>query len=107
METEKVLQQQEQQENIGEGEKVKELKEALADYVISRMPKDMADSLYEGKAVGELVAQWENSKLKKENEDLRLKLEKLEEKPLKLTGQGGTAEKDPFALGFLQAMSNY
>lgn len=83
------------------------LKEALADYILARMPKEMADSLKRGKTVGEIMAQMENSRLKKENEDLKLKLEKTGHKPLTLAGEGGENEKDPFALGFMQAFNNY
>ncbi len=91
----------------GEENKVKIMKEALADYVLARMPQDMADSFYSGMPVGEIVSAWENSQLKKENRQLKQKLEQATDRPLTLAGQGGEREKDPFALGFMQAMESY
>ena len=94
-------------ETENSAEETKQLKDAVAEYVLARMPKEMADSLKNGKTMGEVMAQWENEKLKKENETLRQKLEKTEVKPLKLAGEGGEREKDPFALGFMQAFNEY
>lgn len=82
-------------------------KEALADYVISRMPGEMLESLYAGKSMGEVMSIWENTRLKKENEELKAKLEQATRKPLTLKSEGGEGEKDPFMLGFMQAMQQY
>lgn len=110
-EKEKKLQEVPVSENKAEEkkneEKSKLLKEALADYVLARMPKEMAESLSNGKSMGEIMAEWENASLKKENEELKLKLEASEHKPLSLTGEGGERERDPFALGFMQAFNEY
>ena len=80
---------------------------ALADYVISVMPQEMVAQLKQGKTIQQVMAVMENEKLKKENEMLKSKLSQLETKPLELAGRGGAQEKDPFALGFIQAMNNY
>lgn len=80
-------------------------KEALADYIIERLPEEIISGLQAGKSMAEMMMQWENSKLKKENEILKSKLAKNSEKPLTLAGQGGEKEKDPFAAGFLRAMA--
>ena len=85
----------------------KNVKEQLAEYMMSRMPKEILDSLEKGKSVEEVIAQMENSRLKKENDELKKQLEKTGYEPLKLTGEGGEREKDPFALGFMQAMNDY
>ena len=45
--------------------------------------------------------------MKKENEALKSRLEKATEKPLKLAGEGGEGEKDPFAAAFMEAMNQY
>jgi len=82
-------------------------KEALADYVISKMPGEMLESLYAGKSMGEVMSMWENTRLKKENEELKAKLEQITHRPLTLKSEGGEGEKDPFALGFMQAMQQY
>ncbi len=82
-------------------------KEALADYVISKMPAEMLESLYAGKTMGEVMNMWENTRLKKEIEELKVKLEQANRKPLTLKSEGGEGEKDPFALGFMQAMQQY
>ncbi|MBQ8604370.1 MAG: hypothetical protein IJ410_05980 [Oscillospiraceae bacterium] len=82
-------------------------KEALADYVISKMPGEMLESLYAGKSMGEVMSMWENTRLKKENEELKAKLEQASHKPLTLKSEGGEGEKDPFTLGFMQAMQQY
>ena len=82
-------------------------KEALADYIIAKMPGEMLESLYAGKSMGEVISMWENNRLKKENEELKAKLEQATRKPLTLKSEGGEGEKDPFALGFMQAMQQY
>ncbi len=82
-------------------------REALADYVISVMPQELAELLKKGVAPADAVAKLENERLKKENRQLKAKLDRQEKKAPDLTGQGGMQEKDPFAMGFLQAMNNY
>ena len=66
-----------------------------------------ASSLKKGVAPADAVAKLENERLKKENRQLKAKLDRQEKKAPDLTGQGGMQEKDPFAMGFLQAMNNY
>ena len=82
-------------------------KNALADYIIARMPQEMLDMLAGGKDMDAIVTQWENRMLKKENQALKVRLEKAVEKPLTLAGEGGDGEKDPFAAAFMQAMNQY
>lgn len=82
-------------------------KTALADFILAKMPKEMVQLLEEGKDMESLVMQWENRMLKKENEALKSRLEKATEKPLKLAGEGGEGEKDPFAAAFMEAMNQY
>lgn len=82
-------------------------KTALADFILAKMPKEMVQMLEEGKDMESLVMQWENRMLKKENEALKSRLEKATEKPLKLAGEGGEGEKDPFAAAFMEAMNQY
>lgn len=82
-------------------------KNALADYIIARMPQEMLDMLAGGKDMDAIVTQWENKMLKKENQALKARLEKAVEKPLTLAGEGGDGEKDPFAAAFMQAMNQY
>lgn len=82
-------------------------KNALADYIIARMPQEMLAMLEEGKDMDAIVTQWENRMLKKENQALKSRLEKAVEKPLTLAGEGGEGEKDPFAAAFMQAMNQY
>ena len=82
-------------------------KEALADYVISVLPPELTDLLKKGCTPADAVAQLENDRLKKENRLLKTKLAQQDKKAPDLTGQGGFGEKDPFAMGFLQAMNNY
>ncbi|MBR5521128.1 MAG: hypothetical protein IKU54_03940 [Oscillospiraceae bacterium] len=105
---EKDVKTQEWQLTQEEAKEEKKLdKEALADYMISRMPAEMLESLYTGKTMGEVMSAWENTRLKKENQELKAKLEKANHKPLTLKSEGGEGEKDPFALGFMQAMQQY
>lgn len=80
---------------------------ALADFILSKLPKEMLDMLEKGEKAETLLIQWENKMLKKENEALKSRLEKAASNPLKLAGQGGEGEKDPFMAGFMQAMTNY
>ena len=82
-------------------------KTALADFILAKMPKEMVQMLEEGKDMESLIMQWENRMLKKENEALKSRLEKATEKPLKLAGEGGEGEKDPFAAAFMEAMNQY
>ena len=82
-------------------------KTALADFILAKMPKEMVQMLEDGKDMESLVMQWENRMLKKENEALKSRLEKATEKPLKLAGEGGEGEKDPFAAAFMEAMNQY
>ena len=82
-------------------------KTALADFILAKMPKEMVQLLEEGKDMESLIMQWENRMLKKENEALKSRLEKATEKPLKLAGEGGEGEKDPFAAAFMEAMNQY
>ena len=82
-------------------------KTALADFILAKMPKEMVQMLEEGKDMESLVMQWENRMLKRENEALKSRLEKATEKPLKLAGEGGEGEKDPFAAAFMEAMNQY
>ena len=99
-----------QQEETAEEKAVPERKldkEALADYVISKLPGEMLESLYAGKGMGEVMSEWENARLKKENEELKNKLEQAVRRPLTLKSEGGEVVKDPFALGFMQAMKMY
>jgi len=92
--------QQEPQEKPAEIDKI-----ALADYIIAKLPQEIIEGLQSGKSVAEMMIQWENSRLKKENEILKSKLNKNKAEPLTLAGQGGEKEKDPFAAGFLRAMA--
>lgn len=82
-------------------------KTALADFILAKMPKEMVQMLEDGKDMESLIMQWENRMLKKENEALKSRLEKATEKPLKLAGEGGEGEKDPFAAAFMEAMNQY
>ena len=82
-------------------------KTALADFILAKMPKEMVQMLQDGKDMETLVMQWENKMLKKENEALKSRLEKATDKPLKLAGEGGEGEKDPFAAAFMEAMNQY
>ena len=80
---------------------------ALADYVLSFMPQEIIDELEQGRDVSAVMIKAENDRLKKENELLKTKLAKAVKKPLMLNGEGGENPKDPFALGFVQAMTDY
>lgn len=80
---------------------------ALADFILSKLPKEILDMLENGEKAESIVIQWENRMLKRENSALKNRLEKASSTPLKLAGEGGESEKDPFMAGFIQAMANY
>ena len=109
MEDKKQQWQLEQKEEVSQPKQTegKLDKTALADFILAKMPKEMVQMLEEGKDMESLVMQWENRMLKKENEALKSRLEKATEKPLKLAGEGGEGEKDPFAAAFMEAMNQY
>ena len=109
MEDKKQQWQLEQEEEVSQTKQTESKldKTALADFILAKMPKEMVQMLEEGKDMESLVMQWENRMLKKENEALKSRLEKATEKPLKLAGEGGEGEKDPFAAAFMEAMNQY
>ena len=80
---------------------------ALAEFILSKLPKEVVEMLEKGESPQNLITMWENRMLKKENQALKSRLAKADHKPLKLASEGGEAEKDPFMAGFLQAMNNY
>lgn len=87
----------EEKEEKGEREKI-------ADYVISRLPDEVQNRVNSGKTLAEVLSMWENYNLKRENRDLKIKLEKFTEEPISLESSGGEGEKNPFAAGFMLAM---
>lgn len=94
---------EEKPKNLEEKEEKSE-REKIADYVISRLPDEIQSQINSGKSLAEILSMWENYNLKRENRNLKVKLEKFTEEPISLESSGGEGEKNPFAAGFMLAM---
>lgn len=77
----------------------------LMEYLKPKLPPEITQLLDQGKSPTEAFSVWENLRLKKENEALRLKLEKANQPIGELAGEGFGTVKDPFVEGFMQALS--
>ena len=74
---------EEKPKNLEEKEEKSE-REKIADYVISRLPDEIQSQINSGKTLAEILSMWENYNLKRENRNLKVKLEKFTEEPISL-----------------------
>ncbi|MEG1863360.1 MAG: hypothetical protein RR198_07100, partial [Oscillospiraceae bacterium] len=77
----------------------------LMDYLKPKLPEELTKLLDEGKSPQEAYNIWENIRLKKENEKLRLQLEKANQPVGEMAGEGTASAPNPFVEGFMQALS--